>query len=78
MLKKQDFGLKNDDLLYADVKLLNQYVSIRKLAPYLLRWVNQIKKNNAEKPFAQIRKSTKRNTKLILKGIDPREFQKHK
>ncbi|CAD8059236.1 unnamed protein product [Paramecium sonneborni] len=72
---KQDFGLTNDDLLYADDKLLNQYVSIKKLAPYRDGQI-KIKKNKAEKLLAQIRKSTKRNKKLILKGIDPKDFQK--
>ncbi|CAD8141501.1 unnamed protein product [Paramecium pentaurelia] len=76
-VEKQDFGLTNDDLLYADDKLLNQYVSIKKLAPYRDSSI-KIKKNKAEKLLAQIRKSTKRNKKLILKGVDPKEFQKKK
>lgn len=33
-VESADYGLDEEDLLYADDKKLNQYVSIKKLAPY--------------------------------------------
>lgn len=33
-VEKQDFNLDDDDLVFADEKLLNRYLSIKKLAPY--------------------------------------------
>lgn len=66
-VEKDSFGLTNDDLLYADDKLLNQYVSIKKLAPYRDGQIT-IKKSKADKLIELIRKSTKKNKKLILNG----------
>ena len=33
-VEKQDFNLDDDDLIFADEKILNRYLSIKKLAPY--------------------------------------------
>lgn len=74
-VQKESFGLTNDDLLYADDKLLNQYVSIKKLAPYRDQPI-KIKQAKARKLLEQIRKNAKKNKKLILRGQDPREYQK--
>lgn len=72
-VQKESFGLTNDDLLYADDKLLNQYVSIKKLAPYRDQPI-KIKQAKARKLLEQIRKNAKKNKKLILRGQDPREY----
>lgn len=33
-VEKADYGLNDDDLLYCDDELLNQFISIKKLFPY--------------------------------------------
>ncbi|KAM3133973.1 hypothetical protein pb186bvf_013939 [Paramecium bursaria] len=64
---KNGFGLTNDDLLYADDKLLNKYISIKKLAPYRSDVVDVNRKKHANL-LAAIRASAKRNKKDILKN----------
>ena len=36
-----DYGLTDDDLLYCDDALLNQYISIKKIFPYVNEPVSQ-------------------------------------
>lgn len=32
---KQDYGLTDDDILFGDDKLINQYISLKKISPYI-------------------------------------------
>lgn len=53
--------------MYADDKLLNKYISIKKLAPYRSGVVDVNRKKHANL-LAAIRASAKRNKKDILKN----------
>ena len=34
-MSKQDYGLTDEDILFGDDKLINQYISLKKISPYI-------------------------------------------
>lgn len=60
---RDGYGLTEDDILYADDKLLNQFVSLKKIAPYKVGQ-KQLKLNKNQ--LQNIQKNTKQNQVLFI------------
>ena len=69
-VEKDDFGLTDAELLFTDDKLLNQMISIKKLAPYKNDQITNVDRNRMRKMRAMVKKSAEKNQKKFRKEQD--------
>lgn len=69
-VEKDDFGLTDAELLFADDKILNQMISTKKLAPYKNNQITNIDRNRIRKMRAMVKKSAEKNQKKFRKEQD--------
>lgn len=71
---KQDYGLTDDDILFGDDKLINQYISLKKISPYIEN-EHAIRVSKSRLPAIQNnakinRKRFKKEMKIVAKAED--------
>lgn len=72
-VEKEDGGLTDAELFYADPKLLNQMLSIKKLAPYKTNQITQKDRDRMRKFRTLVRESAEKNQKEFLQELQLKE-----
>ncbi len=74
-MKPESYGLSDEQILFGDDKQLNNYISIKKLAPYRDDRM-KLRNNIYKKKVTTIDKSVTYNKKLIEKDLIERKIKK--
>lgn len=64
-VQKNAYGLTDEDLLYADDKTLNQFVSVKKIQPYRPD-EGQVNMKTLKKKKSQVKKMAEKNKVILL------------
>lgn len=73
-VKPESYGLSDQQILFGDDKDLNQYVSVKKIAPYVNEEM-KLRNSIYNKKIKSIKKSAKENKKNLQKNQIQRGFQ---
>jgi len=65
---KNSYGLTDDDILYADDRALNQFVSLKKIMPYRPD-EGQVNMKTLRKKKNEVKKAAERNRKGVVKDV---------
>ena len=65
-----DYKLDDDDMLYADDRILNRYLSMKKIAPYRSEEITDKHRKRMKKMLSLVKISASKNRQLIVQNIE--------
>jgi hypothetical protein len=75
-VEKEDFLLDDDDYIFADDKILNQYLSLKKIVPYKTG-VDDLKRKKLKKMLTLVKQSTEKNKQVAAHEIELSREEEH-